>query len=134
MEQPINNDNNITANPRSKLIYDYTDKLHKAKSDTIDALNVRLGLLLATNVTLLKFLFDSRIKRLYIDNWYCYSCTGLQVFLLFISVFCVAASIYFCLKGLSPKGIGIVVDPEELMKDEWYEALEEIQRAYIIIK
>ncbi|MEY3305763.1 MAG: hypothetical protein RLZZ139_4136 [Cyanobacteriota bacterium] len=116
------------ASPRSKLIYDYTEKLCKAKNDNIDTLNTRLGLLLGASATLLKFVFDLKTECLYIKQFQCYSCIGLQL----LSIVCTAISIYFCLEGLNSKGTGKYILPSELMKDEWYEAIEEKTRAFII--
>lgn len=126
-EQP--NSIDIAANPRSKLIYDYTEKLYKAKSDNIDVLNTRLGLLLGASATLLKFAFDLHKETdLCIDGWYCYSCVALKL----LSIAFIGQSIYLCLEGLKSSATGRIVLPSALMEDELYESAEEIIRAKII--
>ena len=127
-EQPSSIDIDVAASPRSKLIYDYTEKLYKAKSDNIDVLNTRLGLLLGASATLLKFVFDLKTEDLCIKQFQCYSCIGLQL----LSISCIAISICFCLEGFKSKATGRFILPSELMKDKWYEAIEEKTRAFII--
>jgi len=127
-EQPSSIDINVAASPRSKLIYDYTEKLCKAKNDNIDTLNTRLGLLLGASATLLKFVFDLKTENLCIKQFQCYSCIGLQL----LSISFIAISICFCLEGLNSKATGRFILPSELMKDSWYESIEENTRAFII--
>lgn len=128
IEQPSSID--IVASPRSKLIYDYTEKLYKAKSDNIDLLNTRLGLLLGASATLLKFVFDlyKEPNDLCVNGWYCYSCAALRL----LSIAFIGGSIYLCLQGLRSNATGRIVLPSALMEDELYESIEEIIRAKII--
>ena len=129
-EQPSSIDIDIVASPRSKLIYDYTEKLYKTKSDNIDVLNTRLGLLLGASATLLKFAFDlhKETNDLCINSWYCYSCVALKL----LSIAFIGQSIYLCLEGLKSSATGRIVLPSALMEDELYESIEEIIRAKII--
>lgn len=100
---------------RSKLIYEYTEKLYRAKIDNTNVLNTRLGLLLGASATLLKFVFDLHAKDLLISSWLCYSCIAIQL----ISVCCIAISIYFCLQGLTSKAIGVITDPDRLVNKKY---------------
>jgi len=112
-QQPNNNEEDGSV--RSKLIYDYAEKLYKAKIDSRNALNTRLGLLLGASATLLKFVFDLKTKELCIDGLNCYSCIAIQL----ISVFCIAISICFCLQGLLSKPTGVIADPEQLVNEKY---------------
>ena len=129
-QQPNSIDIDVIASPRNKTIYDYTEKLYKAKSDNIDLLNTRLGILLGASATLLKFVFDlyKEPNDLCINSWYCYSCAALRL----LSIVFISGSIYLCLQGLRSNAIGRILDPSALMEDELYESIEEIIRVKII--
>lgn len=124
------NNIDVIASPRNKTIYDYTEKLYKAKSDNIDLLNTRLGLLLGASATFLKFVFDlyKEPNDLCVNGWYCYSCAALRL----LSIAFIAVSIYSCLQGLRANAIGRILDPTALMEDELYESIEEVIRVKII--
>ena len=120
MLEKINNTQQINNNEehgsvRSKLIYDYTEKLYKARIDNGNILNTKLGLLLGASATLLKFVLDLNTKELHINGLSCYSCVAIHL----ISACCIAISIYFCLQGLTSKSVGVIADPNRLVNKEY---------------
>jgi len=127
-DEQNNRQNNEPASSRSKLIYDYTEKLYKLKSDNIDLLNTRLGVILGVSGGLLKFVFDLPSKDLVIQYLPCNTCFAFKLLACGLTFLAIFVTVY----GLQSKAIGVLVQPRKLMTSEWYEKPEEKQRAYII--
>jgi hypothetical protein len=135
MVQSIQNTQHYTNSEEEtnvKLIYDYTESLHKSISDNLDVLNTRFGVAIAYGGVLLRFAMDLPGQSLKVETpelgtLGCPMCLLLKIGVLILAT----ASICVSVLGISSKSSGKLVHPKRLMKN-WYRKSEERCRCHII--
>lgn len=123
-----NEDSNFSEKvPNTELIYNYTEALLKAQSESLNRLDTKLSVFLAFTGVLVRFVTDLSGK-VTVKGLTCYSCILLQL-LAYVSL--VASALILCL-GLTARLKGSVISPKALMRDEWYFAENSEISDYII--
>jgi hypothetical protein len=136
MVQSIQNTQHYTNSEEEtnvKLIYDYTESLHKSTSDNLDVLNTRFGVAIAYGGVLLRFAMDLSGQSITVRipewglNLECPMCLWLKLGVLILATASICASVL----GLFSKSSGKLVHPKRLMQN-WYRKSEERCRCHII--
>lgn len=105
-----------------KLIYEYTQQAYKDIKDNGTKLDTRLSSFIAFSGVLLKFGLDLPPTQLMaVHNSFYWICLGLKGSVCFLS----ASAIGLCGWALRAKATGIVVDPRELLDEEWSTGVDE---------
>ncbi len=120
---------NNTEHTNVELIYNYTESLLKARSDTITQLNGKLSTFLGFGGLLLRFSADlpDCSTPLDIPGFYFSSCLLLKIVACVLS----AASVCLSAMGLTAKEKGSVVSPDKLM-NKWFRKADVRCRSFII--
>lgn len=131
---------NDIENKNTELIYQYTNELLKSKIDSIIRLETKVGVVLGFSGLFLKFaatLHSIPIKQESINKLQDFllltltpegECLILKILSYLFIVFCGI----ICLYALSAKTRGSIIDPKELMKNEFYERSDQKNKEDII--
>jgi hypothetical protein len=118
----FSSDNNAS---KLKLIYEDAENSLKILREDINALNIRLGVLLGFNATFIRIAMDLPAQSP--CSIACYSCLLLKT-LTFVSV---ATSVAFSLWGIHPKPVQVIIFPT-IQLEKSCEASEELFRERVI--
>lgn len=111
-----------------QFIYNYTENRMKLVNDSINALNTKLGSIIAFSGAAIGFSINLPNKAfittdLTESSYLCYLCLNLKIFLCVFLVIAIFTSTY----GFVPKAGGAMTPPSLLMEENYYDSDEDIR-------
>ena len=123
MENPVEN-SQTPEHSNIKLIYSYTEYKLKLANDSLNALNTKLGSLIAFSGAAIGFSINLPNKAFLpssADEYVCYLCLILKILVCLFLVFAISIGV----TGFYPKAGGGMTPPQLLMQENYYDTDED---------